>query len=463
MLPNPNEFYAMASRTLICAVRTLHSKLTLHRSYKRCLVGNLSSTSHYSTKSNFTQTKPKDSEVTIQDRTFTRDAFTTITPKIISRVGTNLHNKPHHPLCIIKEKIRDHFYSSFLNRRGNPLFSIYDNLSPIVTLQQNFDSVLVPKDHISRKKGDNYYINEEFMLRAHTSAHQHELVNAGLDAFLVVGDVYRRDEIDTSHYPVFHQMEGVKLFTQHELFANCNDATNLTLFETRPTTRTPDRQECHTLEAAKLVEFELKNVITSMAEMLFGKDIECRWIETDFPFTHPSWELEIFFQGDWLEVLGCGIMEQKLLQSAGAGTSIGYAFGLGLERLAMILFDIPDIRLFWSTDNRFLDQFRDQDINQVKFKPFSKYPPVIQDMSFWCPECDYESNDFYDLVRNVGGELVEQVAMIDEFTHPKTLRTSHCYRITYRSMERTLVREEVNQIHDLIKETAEKQLRVEPR
>ena len=158
-----------------------------------------------------------DPEIQIQGTTFTRDDFTTITPKIISRVGVDLHNTPHHPLCIIKERIRDHFYGSFLNRRGNPLFSIYDNLSPIVTVQQNFDSVLVPKDHVSRKKGDNYYINRDYMLRAHTSAHQHELVRSGLDAFLVAGDVYRRDEIDTSHYPVFHQMEGVKLFTPHEV------------------------------------------------------------------------------------------------------------------------------------------------------------------------------------------------------------------------------------------------------
>ena len=117
-----------------------------------------------------------------------------LSPELVSISTTH----PHHPLCIIKERIRDHFYGSFLNRRGNPLFSIYDNLSPIVTVQQNFDSVLVPKDHVSRKKGDNYYINRDYMLRAHTSAHQHELVRSGLDAFLVAGDVYRRDEIDTS-------------------------------------------------------------------------------------------------------------------------------------------------------------------------------------------------------------------------------------------------------------------------
>ena len=156
-------------------------------------------------------------DVEVLGKSFARDDMTTVTPKILSRVGVNLHNQAHHPLCIIKERVRDFFYGYFLNRRGNPLFSIYDHLSPVVTTRQNFDSVMVPTDHVTRKKGDNYYVNGEYMLRAHTSAHQHELVQSGLDCFLVAGDVYRRDEIDSSHYPVFHQMEGVRLFTKHEV------------------------------------------------------------------------------------------------------------------------------------------------------------------------------------------------------------------------------------------------------
>lgn len=77
-----------------------------------------------------------------------------------------------------------------------------------------------------------------------------------------------------------------------------------------------------------------------------------------FPFTHPSWELEVHFNGDWLEVLGCGITRHDILKSAGAPGTIGWAFGLGLERLAMLLYDIPDIRLFWSKDTGFLSQFK---------------------------------------------------------------------------------------------------------
>lgn len=165
----------------------------------------------------FATKSSQDHEISVSGKKLISDDFTTATPKILSRVGTNLHNQEGHPLCIIKEQIRDYFYRSSLNKRGNPLFSIYDNLSPVVTVWQNFDSVLVPGDHVSRRKGDNYYLNREFMLRAHTSAHQHELVNSGLDAFLVAGDVYRRDEIDATHFPVFHQMEGVRLFSDFEV------------------------------------------------------------------------------------------------------------------------------------------------------------------------------------------------------------------------------------------------------
>lgn len=155
--------------------------------------------------------------VEILGRVYPRDEMTNVTAKILSMVGRDLQNQTHHPLWIIKQRIKEHFYRSYTSRTGMPLFSIHDNLSPVVTVEQNFDSLLIPKDHPSRKKGDNYYLNQSHMLRAHTSAHQKELVLSGLDRFLLAGDVYRRDEIDASHYPVFHQMEGVRLFTNHEV------------------------------------------------------------------------------------------------------------------------------------------------------------------------------------------------------------------------------------------------------
>uniref|UniRef100_A0A7N6A1M7 phenylalanine--tRNA ligase n=1 Tax=Anabas testudineus TaxID=64144 RepID=A0A7N6A1M7_ANATE len=399
------------------------SRSLLHRSCLSTLSANQGTASCRRLSTDGSTPRPEigQDSVNVSGQSYPRDDFTNVTPKILDKVGRNLHNQSHHPLWLIKERIKAHFYSSYVGRLGNPLFSVHDNLSPVVTVEQNFDSLLIPPGHPSRKRGDNYYLNRKTMLRAHTSAHQRELVKSGLDAFLLAGDVYRRDEIDTSHYPVFHQMEGVRLFSNHELFSKVRNGEDLSLFE-RGGRRTPEKQETHTLEAVKLVEFDLKQTLTRLVTHLFGEDLEVRWVDCYFPFTHPSFEMEVRFQGDWMEVLGCGVMEQELLNSAGAENKLGWAFGLGLERLAMVLYSIPDIRLFWSQDERFLKQFRVQDIHQpICFQPLSKYPPLINDISFWLPENSesFTENDFYDMVRSIGGDLVEKVSLVDEFIHPK--------------------------------------------
>ena len=157
--------------------------------------------------------------VHVLEKAYPRDHMSNVTSNILSKVGRNLHHCKNHPLSILRGKIQEHVYADYRTRWGGPMFTMVDRLSPVVTVEQNFDSLLVPKDHVSRAKNDNYYINSEYLLRAHTSAHQRDLIKTGLDAFLVTGDVYRRDEIDMCHYPVFHQMEGVRLFSQHELFS----------------------------------------------------------------------------------------------------------------------------------------------------------------------------------------------------------------------------------------------------
>lgn len=363
--------------------------------------------------------------ITVNHRQYEVDNWTTITPRIQSYMSRNIYLQKDHPLSILRKEIIDYFYKAFVNNRGNPLFSVYENLDPIVTPKQNFDDLLVPSDHVSRNKSDSYYLNKNYMLRAHTTAHQVDLLKSGLDNYLMVGEVYRRDEVDATHFPVFHQLDAVRTLHRDKLFPNNAD---LQVFE--PTYNPGDGQEfdvnavpkcidqhkqpCHTIEAVKLLEHEYKSVLVGLAQHLFGKNIEYRWVDAYFPFTHPSWELEIFHDGEWLEVLGSGIMRNEILANSGIRNSIGWAFGVGLERLAMILFKIPDIRLFWSKDSGFLCQFNEnQPFRELTYKAVSIYPQCCQDISFWLPDNighdSFAVNDFYDLVRNVAGDVVEQV------------------------------------------------------
>ncbi|XP_018653315.1 putative phenylalanyl-tRNA synthetase mitochondrial [Schistosoma mansoni] len=439
---------------------------------------------------------PTSSWVSISGQSTVKDSWYNLTPHIIELTKRSLHNQQHHPLNLIKQRIVDfmfkrhvrHVYNN--NQSGTPLFSLYDHLSPVVTVRKNFDSLFIPPDHPSRSRTDTYYLNETTVLRSHTSAHQLDLISSGLNAFLVAGDVYRRDDIDSLHYPVFHQLEGVRLFTSDEvrLFPQClyfvrSHESNSHPFRVFPSYMLPpDKQVCHTTETKMLLEFELKTVLKEMAKSLFGPDIQLRWVNAYFPFTHPSWELEIKtksgysnYDGDsdsekpeeWTEILGCGIMRQELLERSGIPNKVGYAFGLGLERWAMRLYEIPDIRLFWSKDQGFLNQFITDDIHApIKYKPVSIFPPCILDLSFWLNDSESISSlsfnpdgldrikiverDIFDLVRSEAGDLIEQIRLVDSYIDPKTGRQSLCYRFIYRDQHKTLTMDTVRPLHENI-------------
>jgi len=376
----------------------------------------------------------------------TEDVGNNVTPYIENLVGRGLHRAEAHPLGIIKAKIEEYFQGL-----DGPAFEIVDDLDPLVQAQACFDDLLIPKDHPGRLPSDTYYVSRpggrevsastDVLLRTHTSAHQSQLLRDGKEAFLCTGDVYRRDEIDASHFPAFHQMEGVKLFPP----ADVGGAMT--------------REEWLASPGCELIAKDLKKTLEGLCDHLFG-DCEKRWIDEYFPFTEPSFELEIYYNGDWMEVLGCGVVHSGVLENVGLSDRHGWAFGLGLERLAMVLFSIPDIRLFWTDDTRFSKQFKPGQL--TTFKPYSKYPPCFKDIAFWIPD-GFEPNDFFELGRAVAGELVEKVDLIDEFTNPKKAKTSHCYRITYRSMDRSLTDDEVNKMQEDLRERAANELAVELR
>lgn len=450
-----------------------------------------------------TDAKPK--SLNIGGTSYPTDDWTNVPPSILANYGRKLHVQANHPLSITRKLIESRF----------PKFKNHNHLTPVVSVQQNFDSLGFSADHPGRSKTDTYYINKDTVLRTHTSAHEVDVFRANTsDGYTVSADVYRRDAVDRSHYPVFHQMEGALTWDRND-FADSRALTermtkdldnipkhDLVVDDPNPTfdpVKNPLQTAHHSPEEAEAIATHLKRSLENMVVAIFseadkalaaaGQDAEAereplkvRWVEAFFPHTSPSWELEVWWRGDWLEVLGCGVIDQPLLIRADQSSRVGWAFGIGLERIAMLLFGIPDIRLFWSKDSRFLSQF-DESKPTRRFKPFSKHPAAHRDVAFWVASSgpivagtaasstssapspaggqtteaptleapSFHENDLMEVVRNTAGDNVEDVALIDSFQHPKTGRQSMCYRITYRSLEKTLTKREANAFHETIR------------
>jgi Phenylalanyl-tRNA synthetase alpha subunit len=128
-----------------------------------------------------------------------------ISPKILDLMSRNLLKKPNHPLTILKNKIYSHFHNQYPNT-----FVTKDDFSAKVSIEDNFVKLLIPENHPTRFPTDTYFFDEKTVLRTHTTAHDFEMLSKH-NAFLISGDVYRRDEIDAKHYPAFHQLEGARI------------------------------------------------------------------------------------------------------------------------------------------------------------------------------------------------------------------------------------------------------------
>ena len=275
-----------------------------------------------------TPAESKTSSIEILGKSYPKDDYSNVTPAILSKLSAQLYNKPAHPLCTLKSLIESHF----------PDYAHLSALSPIVTPKQNFDDLSFPADHPGRAVTDSYYINRNVMLRTHTSAHEVEVFAQGHKKWLLTADTYRRDEIDASHYPVFHQMEGARLFP-HDYAAvkssleeeNAKLSSELLdehviLMDDTKVDETNPYQEGHHVQLADLVTQNLKYSISLLLFKLFAdlsgatkaKPLQIRWIPAYFPFTSPSYEVEVLFRDKWLEILGCGVVQQATLTKASA-------------------------------------------------------------------------------------------------------------------------------------------------
>ncbi|MBQ9265312.1 MAG: phenylalanine--tRNA ligase subunit alpha [Clostridia bacterium] len=233
-----------------------------------------------------------------------------------------------HPMNLVLDEVLDCF--------TNLGFSVVEG--PEVELDlYNFELLNVPKNHPARDAQDTFYIDDNIVLRSQTSPVQARTMLTKKPPIRIVcpGRVFRADEVDATHSPVFHQIEGLVID---------KDVTMA----------------------------DLKGTLDAFAKRLYGSDIEVRFRPSFFPFTEPSAEVDLtcfnchgkgcrVCKGTgWIEVLGCGMVNPKVLEMCGIDSKVysGFAFGIGLERITMLRYGIKDMRLLYEGDLRFLKQFR---------------------------------------------------------------------------------------------------------
>lgn len=200
----------------------------------------------------------------------------------------------------------------------------------------NFEALNIPANHPAKDEQDTFYINDQFLLRTQTSSVQVRVMEQGKLPIRMIapGRVFRSDEVDATHSPSFHQIEGL-VVDKHVTFA------------------------------------DLKGTLAEFAKALFGEDTKVKFRPHHFPFTEPSAEMDVtcfkcggkgcrFCKGEgWIEILGCGMVHPHVLEMSNIDPEeyTGFAFGVGLERIALLKYEIDDMRLLYENDKRFLEQF----------------------------------------------------------------------------------------------------------
>ena len=229
--------------------------------------------------------------------------------------GFRSENGGRHPISLVREKIERIFINSGYKIKTGP--EIEDDY-------HNFTALNIPENHPAKAMHDTFYLGKDKLLRTHTSPVQiRSLLSEGAPIRIIApGKVYRCDS-DQTHTPMFHQVEGL-VIGKDISFAN------------------------------------LKSVLHEFVESFFERDVTLRFRPSYFPFTEPSAEVDILWdEGKWLEILGCGMVHPNVLSNAKIDPKIysGYAFGMGIERLAMLYYGVKDLRTFFDNDLTFLRQF----------------------------------------------------------------------------------------------------------
>ena len=258
-----------------------------------------------------------------QEKKLAREAIDVTEPRKHTPLGSM------HPVSLVQDQLIDVFTGMGFDVVEGPEVE-YDHY--------NFELLNLPKNHPARDAQDTFYIEDNIVLRTHTSPVQARTMLTRKPPIRIVcpGRVYRADELDATHSPVFHQMEGLVID---------EDVTMA----------------------------DLKGTLDAFARALYGDDVTTRFRPSFFPFTEPSAEVDLTCVNchgkgcrvckgtGWIEVLGAGMVNPKVLDMCGIDSKKyrGFAFGVGLERIAMLRYGITDLRAMYEGDVRFLSQFRE--------------------------------------------------------------------------------------------------------
>ena len=234
----------------------------------------------------------------------------------ITLPGRGQRSGGFHPITQTLNEVKQLFiHAGFIVADGPELEDNY----------HNFEALNIPEYHPARAMHDTFYIDKDILLRTHTSNVQIRYMASHKPPFRLImpGRVYRSDYPDMTHSPMFHQVEGL-MVDENISFAN------------------------------------LKALLENFVSQFFGDDTKVRFRPSYFPFTEPSAEMDIMGDNGWLEILGCGMVHPNVLNNVGIdiGRYTGLAFGMGVDRLAMLKYGINDLRLFFENDIRFLEQFK---------------------------------------------------------------------------------------------------------
>ena len=220
-----------------------------------------------------------------------------------------------HPLNNTRDKILDIFIGLGYQVSTGP---------HIETDYYNFEALNIPPDHPARDMQDTFFLTNGDLMRTHTSPVQIHYMEKNVPPIRIVapGRVYRRDTVDSTHSAVFHQIE-ILAVDKGLTFTN------------------------------------LKGTVKEFLRQFFGEELPIKFRASYFPFTEPSIEVDVQWKGKWLEIMGCGMVDPNILEAVGYDPEIytGFAAGLGVERFAMVLHKIDDIRRLYTNDLRFLEQF----------------------------------------------------------------------------------------------------------